>query len=163
MLLFLCIISNYAFAQNPGFSLLKKINGVDVYYKSSITKDDGKKNTWLIEFEYVNGTGKDLFYKAARKQDDNIFSSSDTKLVGYFALVSIKNAKALSLTTSADTEVSGDKTRIQSDKGEPIFIIKKGKTYTRTMDYKNDKGIEPLITIMIEDDITFFESINELL
>ncbi len=159
----LFFVTSFIFAQNPGFSLLKKINGVDIYYKSSKTKEDTKKDTWLIEYEYINTTGKDIYYKANIVKDDGIFGTGEYLIIGYFALVSIKNAKAMSLSTSDDIDISGDKTRLQSDKGEPIYIIKKGKTYTRTMDYRNDKGIEPLITIMIEDNITFIESINELL
>lgn len=158
-----CFIASFTFAQNPGFSLLKKINGVDVFYKVSKTKEEAKKDTWLIEFEYVNSTGRDIFYKGTSKKDDGVWGTGKDIMISYFALVSIKNAKALSLATTGDTDISGDKTRLQTDKGEPIYLLKKGKTYTRTMDYRNDKGIEPLVTIMIENNITFLEGINELL
>ncbi len=96
----LFFVTSFIFAQNPGFSLLKKINGVDIYYKSSKTKEDTKKDTWLIEYEYINTTGKDIYYKANIIKDGGLFGTGEYLIIGYFALVSIKNAKAMSLTTS---------------------------------------------------------------
>lgn len=69
-----------------------------------------KKYTWLIEYEYGNTTGKDIYYQANPKKDYGLFGSGENVMVGYFALVSIKNTKALSLSTFDDVNISGDKT-----------------------------------------------------
>ena len=160
LLIAILAITSQLVAQNPGYILLKKINGVEIYYKTVKTKEDTKKDTWSIDFEYINTTGKDIFYKSVLSEA-TIFENAG--YISYFGVVTIKNAKMLSLSTSDPTDVSGDKLRLLTDKGEPIYIIKKGKTYTRNMDFRAEKGVEPILSIEVINSISFTESITEFM
>jgi len=57
----------------------------------------------------------------------------------------------------------GDKTRLLTDKYEDIFILKKGKTYTKSMDFRSDKNVEPVLSIQIINSITFTDNIKDFL
>ena len=169
LLVLLIALPFFCFSQNAGFTLLKKINGVEIYYKVSKTKETDKKDTWLVEFEYFNNTGADLFYKTVKEtQKSDLLSTilqeeRKEQQVSNFAKVFIENIKALDFTSTSSSDVSGDKTRLQTDKEEGIYRIKKGKTYTLSMDFKGKKGIEPVISIQIVNSISFTDNINEFL
>lgn len=167
--LFVC---GNAIAQNPGYELLKKINGVEVYYKMRKTKESDKKDTWLIEFEYFNITGKDIFYKTSLQENKKSFGDilmnsidkEDSKTqVSNFASILIENTKALDFVSDTESNITGDKTRLSTNQGEALYIIKKGKTYTRSMDFKGKKGITPVIAISIVNSISFTENLFEFL
>lgn len=162
-LLLLLLVPVFAIAQNPGFTVLKKINGVSIYYKMTKTKEGDKKDSWLIEFEYGNESGKDLFYKSSLQEAgtmDQIMGNNSKVENADFAFISIENTKALSF-SSGSINLFGDRLRIKTDKDESIFILKKGKTYTKTLDFKGNKGIEPVLNVQIVNSISFTDQIND--
>lgn len=154
----------FCIAQNPGYELLKKINGVDVYYKKSKTKEGDKKDTWVIEFEFNNNSGKDIYYKSTIEESDNVsklLGDDKTKEIYHFAQISLENAKKLSFVSDSNMKLSGDKTRLSTDNKENIYIIKKGKTYTQAMDFRAEKGIDPIISLQIINSISFTDDITD--
>jgi hypothetical protein len=164
LVLFMVAFGTIANAQNPGYVLLKKINGVDVYYKKSKTKEGDKKDTWVIEFEFNNNSDKDIYYKSQVSEPgdiDKILGDKDNKEIFHFARISIENAKKLSFVSDSNMELSGDKTRLSTDQKENIYIIKKGKTYTKNMGFRADKGIDPVMSLQIINSISFTNDITD--
>ena len=161
----LLLITNLVYSQNPGFELLKKINGVEVYYKKTKTKEATSKDTWIIEFEYTNNSNGDLFYKTdvVAQSSLEVYLKTEKTIISHFAVINIENTKAISFISDRDIFLRGDKTRLKTDKYENIYILKKGKTYTKSMDFRSDKNVEPVLSIQIINSITFTENIKDFL
>lgn len=151
--LFIAFIGN---AQNPGYELMRSINGVDVYFKKTKTNETMKKDTWIIEFEFINSSENDIFYKSVAG------SRKDTP-ISHFALVTLENAKTISFISDSDIGLRGDKTRLITDQGDVIYTLKKGKTYTRTMNFRGDKGVDPVLTIHATNSISFSGTIYDFM
>lgn len=170
-IIILLLFPIFCISQNPGFLLLKKVNGVEIYYKLSKTKETEKKDTWLVESEYFNNTSNDIYYKSVKpdqdKSDkliDNLLKTKEDNLqISNFASVFIQNTKALDFTSDSQKNITGDKTRIVTDKGENIYRLKKGKTYTLSMDFKGNKTVEPIISIQVINSISFTDNIFDFL
>lgn len=164
-IIFALLFPIICFAQNPGFELLKKINGVEIYYKATKTKEAAKKDTWIVEFEYKNTSGHDIFYKTTIEQPNSLDKALGGKevTIDHFAVVFIENTKGMSFISDDKALLTGDKTRLSTDNNERIYMFKKGKTYTKSMDFRGDKGIEPIISIQIINSISFTENISEFL
>ena len=150
-------------SQNPGFELLKKFNGVELYYKKKLVSEEKKKDVWLIEIEYFNNTSKDLFYKSNLVKVSEFDKKIGNKdyFVSHFTEIKIENVK--NIFSDSNTRISGDITRLLTNLFEPIYIIKKGKTYTDKIQFYTEKGVEPIITTTIMNSIFFTDNIYDFL
>lgn len=148
------LISMISFAQE--FKPLKTFNGIEISYKVTKTREDEKKVYYVIEFEYVNKSGADYYYKEFNDPD-----KSDP--VNYFAFVENANAKAVSFTSQKYIGLTGDKTKLKTTSNEQIYKIVKNKTYGAKMDFKADKGVEPVIIATGNSKMEFFGSVVDFL
>lgn len=165
LLWLLVMVASYAHSQNPGFELMKKINGVEIFYKKTKTKETTTKDTWIIEFEYTNNSNSDIYYKTIEEAQSSldVYLKKAKTIISHFAVINIENTKAISFISDKDIYLRGDKTRLQTDKYEDIYILKKGKTYTNSMDFRSDKNVNPVLSIQILNSITFTENIKDFL
>lgn len=169
LLLLLFLFSSFCFSQtNNDFKLLKKINGVEIYYKVKKLRDTKSKTDWLIEFEYTNSTNNDLFYKSFFiKEKPNLLdvvSDKETKEKEEtsFCKINIENKNGF-WNSNSSGGITGDKTRLKTDKNETILLLKKNKTYTRSFEMRTNIEEEPIINISIINSISFTEDINDFL
>lgn len=166
LLLFFLLISINVFSQTNDFEIIRKINGVEIYARKSMTKEGKKKDTWIIEFEIVNKTDSDIFYKSRFGSPDmfsQILGENDKKELNYFASVALENTRGISFISDSEINLSGDRTRLKTDRGESIFVLKKGKIYTKTMDFRADKGTEPVIVVMSANGVSFTGSLYDFM
>ncbi|HMI08104.1 MAG TPA: hypothetical protein VK528_11195 [Flavobacterium sp.] len=159
----LLLISFSMFSQAKEFEVLKKINGVEIFSKSTITKSTEKKDTWIVEFEFRNVTDHDIYYKSIVQQPTNMekLAGEKEKNVVNFATISIENSNAMSFISDQYAFLIGDRIRLRTDNNENIYVIKHGKTYTNSMDFRSNKGIEPILSIQIINSISFTESFSD--
>jgi len=166
MLLAMLLTVGLSFGQVK-MDLLKKINGIEIFYKKTKVKELKKKDKWIIELEYTNNTNEDIYYKTVTQNNNNLLNAlaggSDKIEVYYFATVHLQNAKTMSFVSDQKVRISGDKTRLVTDENHNLFLFKKGKTYTETLDFKSEKGVEPVLTVDIVNSITFTEDITDFL
>uniref|UniRef100_UPI00404B0FA2 hypothetical protein n=1 Tax=Flavobacterium sp. TaxID=239 RepID=UPI00404B0FA2 len=168
--LFCLFILTFGFSQTNDYILLKKINGIEIYYKIKRLKETKKKVDWLIEFEYVNSTNSDIFYKSifvSPSTSETLFDSLlDTKTGDkeetQFCKINIENINGV-FNSSASGGITGDKTRIKTDKNESILILKKNKTYTRSFEMRTNIEEEPIISITVINSISFTEDLKDFL
>lgn len=165
ILIIASLFSSLCWSQSNGFKLIRKINGIEIFAKLSKTKESSKKDTWVIEFEYINNSGTDIFYKSRFVDPKALLFMGDTKKVevANFAVLSLENTKAISFISDKEMNLNGDKTRLKTDENESIYIIKKGKTYTRTMDFRADKGVEPIIVVQAVNSVSFTGSVYDFM
>lgn len=159
-------ISFGTFAQSDGFELIRKTNGIEVYYKMTKTKEAKNKDTWVIEFEYINNSDSDIFYKSRFQEADvldQLFGDDKKREVTNFAVISLENVKGINFISDREIKISGDRTRLRTDKEESIYLIKKGKIYTRTMDFRADKGTEPVIVVTTANSVSFTGSVYDFM
>lgn len=171
-ILFLLLFTiTFSFSQtNNEFKLLKKINGVEIYVKIKKLKDTKSKTDWLIEFEYTNATNTDLFYKSYFTKENpdllDIIADKEAKTKEKeetsFCKINVENKNGF-WNSNANGGITGDKTRLKTDKNETILLLKKNKTYTRSFEMRTNLDEEPIINISIINSISFTEQINDFL
>lgn len=171
ILFFLFFTSTFCFSQtNNEFKLLKKINGIEIYFKVKKLRDTKSKTDWLIEFEYTNSTSNDLFYKSFfTKEKPNLLDALSDKEPKTkeseelsFCKINIENKNGF-FNSNASGGITGDKTRLKTDKNETILILKKNKTYTKSFEMRTNIEEEPIINISIINSISFTEEINDFM
>lgn len=160
--LLLTIFSFFGYSQNNEFKLFKKINGIEIFYKLTKTKSNEKNDYWSIEFEYVNNTSSDIYYKTITKQVNTLVQKSSRE-VNYFCTIELENKKTIDFYSDLLVEISGDKTRLCTDKSEKIYVFKKQKTYTKQMSFKGNIGVVPVLTTNVVNDIIFTNNIYDFL
>lgn len=169
ILIFL-FITSLSFSQTNEFRLLKKINGIEIYCKTKKLKENKKKVDWLIEIEYINSTNEDIFYKSYFVSPNSsealigaLFDSkTKDKEETQFCRINIENINGF-FNSSASGGITGDKTRLKTDKNESIMLIKKNKTYTRSFEMKTNIDEDPIISIVVINSISFTEDLKDFL
>ncbi len=164
-IIFFLFCSCIVFGQNSDFELLKKVNGVEIYYKQSIVKPGDKKDRWVIEFEFVNKTQNDIFYTSYIQQPTALQSALGDKptINARFAYIYLENSKEISFTSDSEIGLRGDKTKLKTSSDDIIVVLKKNKVYTSSMDFRAEKGVIPVLTVDINRNISFVESLLEFL
>ncbi len=166
LLFFLIIASVESYSQTKGFELIRKINGIEIYAKQSKTKETKRKTTWIIEFIIINKTDADIFYKSrfvSPSTFDQLLGDTDKEEVNSFAVITLENAKGISFISDSDIRLRGDRTRLRTSDGATIYVLKKGKTYTRTMDFRAKNGIEPVIVVTADNSTSFTGSLYDFM
>lgn len=165
-LLIFLFIGITAFSQTEDFELIRKINGIEVYYKMTKTKEAKKRDTWVIEFEYINNSDSDIFYKSrfvSSSVAEQLLGNNSPEEVTHFSVISLENVKGINFISDRNINLRGDRTRLKTDRKESIYIMKKGKIYTRTMDFRAKKDVEPVIVVKTANNISFTGSVYDFM
>ena len=129
------------------FQLLHSSDGIEIFYKIKMIDATGKKNDkYLIDLKFTNTNEKDYYYETKPKESK--YDSENHN----FALVSFHNVA--NIFTNDQINLQGDKTNL-SHKGNPIYILKAKKTYTRSSTFKMEKGTEPNISFLTYNHIIY--------
>ena len=165
LLILLLFIPIFMFSQNSGFELLKKINGIEVYYKMSRSKETEKKDIWLIEYEYLNVAGKDKYYKTTEVQasDLDVFFGKRDLTYSNFATLSVENSQKAVVLNGGNGFLTGDKSRLTTEKSESIYVFRKDKTYTNSFQLRCPSDFQPIVSVKIINSILFTENILDFL
>lgn len=161
-ILFILLItfSISTFSQSAGFSLLKKVSGIEIYEKKTITKTTEKHDYWIVEFEYINTTKSDLYYNTTLDKSSNgTVRFEDIS----FCTFDLENKKTFDTHSDLYVWITGDKTRIKLENGESIFVFKKNKVYSKVMKYKVEKGKDAFLTFNQNESKIITENLNDFL
>lgn len=157
------------FAQND-WEILKNINGIEISYRKQKLQEKKNKIIWQIEFEYRNTLPDDIYYKSyfiKQKADvlDIISKKNTNSYDEYtnFIDVSVENRRGFLASTDVEINLSGDKTRLKTDKNERIIVLRKFKTYTKSLEVKLDKDDEPVIKVSAINSISFTDDLTDFL
>lgn len=156
-----------SYAQNDGFKLLKKINGIEIYFKSTKTTTKKTEN-YNIQYEYINTTGKDIYYKTfTAKENKGLLDVLNKKEAqsyenANFATIGVENKK-VQIFSNRNSGIVGDKTRLKTDDNHDIYVFKKNKTYTMNIEYSSDLNTELILNVNINNDIIFEDDIKAFL
>jgi len=165
----LLLFTSLIFAQDK-FEVLKNINGIEISYRKQKLKDKKNKTIWILEFEYRNTLPEDIYYKSYFYKRSSgildVISNKDTS--GYdeyinFIDVSVENQSGFLASSDVEIYLSGDKTRLKTDNDESIIVLKKFKTYTKSLEVKLNNDDEPVIKVSAINSISFTDDLTDFL
>ena len=163
------IFTTTVFSQED-WEVLKTINGIEISYRKQKLQEKKNKIIWSIEFEYKNTLPEDIFYKSyfVSKRKGILDIIADNNTDGYdektnFINVSVENRRGFLASTDVEINLSGDKTRLKTDKNQTIVTLKKFKTYTKSLEVKLDKDDEPVIKVSAINSISFTDDLTDFL
>lgn len=154
-ILLVLFISFASVLQAQEFQLLKKSNDIEILYRLKKTKENDKNVTYLMELTYKNLSGKDIYYNGLPPKTKN------SQGQGHFAMVEVSNVNFFAFSDS-DAHLSGEKSNL-SFKGEPIYIIRSGKEYDKSFEFKLKKELEPVIVAKTDNEIIFKTNLYDFL
>lgn len=141
LLILMLTFSISSFSQSAGFTLLKKINGIEIYEKQTKTKTTDKDDYFLFEYEYINKTQSDLYYTGTLSYGNKGKKTENNT----FCTFQFDDKKTFDMYSGFGIYITGDKTRLRLDSGEPIAVFKKNKTYSTKIELKSEKDTTPVL------------------